>query len=121
MTRRPPSRLPDPGLVLADGTVLPGAEALEAWHRAVLEHRRRVAAERHRFAVECAVLRERFGYAATMIPARATGAGGVRWYQPGFDELEVPPDDDQVVFTRTDGTWFAADARAYLPPCETEG
>ena len=70
MTQRPPDPLPDPGLVLSDGTVIPGAEAVEAWQRAYLEHRRQVRIEAARYAAECAALREEFGP-----PAPRTAAG----------------------------------------------
>jgi hypothetical protein len=61
MTQRPPDPLPEPGVVLSDGTVLPGQEALDAWHYAYFEHRKRLDAEKRRYRAECARLRELFG------------------------------------------------------------
>ena len=70
MTRKPPDPLPDPGPVPADGTVIPGADAVEAWHLAYLEHRRQLRRENSRYAAVCAELREMFG------PPSGTPHGG---------------------------------------------
>ena len=116
MTKVPPAPLPDPGLVLSDGTVIPGQEAVEAWHAAVLEHRRRLDAENKRYAAECAALRERFGPAAGAANVRTSG--GSRWHQADFGALDPPDTGDQAAFSSPSGEWFSADAAAYLPPCE---
>ena len=116
MTRNPPAPLPDPGPVPADGTVIPGADAVEAWHLAYLEHRRQLRLENSRYAAVCAELREMFG------PPSGTPHGetfpAAAWHQADFGGLDDT--GDQAVFSSPDGTWFAADAAAYLPPCELE-
>jgi hypothetical protein len=114
VTQKPPAPLPDPGLVLSDGTVIAGAEAVEAWHRAYLEHRRRLDAENRRYKAECAALRERYGPPAGAATVRP--AGGSAHYQADFDGLDDT--DDQAMFSSPSGEWFSADAAAYLPPCE---
>ncbi len=116
MTQRPPDPLPDPGLVLSDGTVIPGADAVEAWHRAYLEHRRRLDAENRRYRAECARLRELSGPPGGAANLRTSGGTG--WHQADFDALDPPGSDDQAAFSSPSGEWFAADAAAYLPPCE---
>jgi len=92
MTQVPPLPLPDPGLVFADGTVLPGQEALEAWHRAYLEHRRRDRAERIRYAAVCAAIRAQYG------PPSGTPRGitfpAPAWAQDTFDGTVLPGDDE---------------------------
>ena len=115
MTQRPPDPLPDPGLVLSDGTVIPGAEAVDAWHRAVLEHRRRLDAENRRYKAECAALRERYGPPGTAHGNRMSWPAEA-WHQADFDGLDDT--DDQATFSSPSGEWFSADAAAYLPPCE---
>lgn len=115
MTQRPPDPLPDPGLVLADGTVIPGAEAVEAWGRAYKAHRVRVDAERRRWQAECRRLREEFGPPSTDQGGRATFPGQA-WHQADFDGCDDT--DDQAAFSSPSGEWFDKDAAAYLPPCE---
>jgi hypothetical protein len=114
--------LPEHGLVCGDGTVIPGQDAVRAWHLALLEHRHRVTAEKKRYKAECARLRELFGPAAGAVNVRPAGESP-GWFQADFDELarEDPVSDDEAVFRAPDGTWFADDARWYLPPCELEG
>lgn len=110
-------------LPVADGPVVHGQEAEEAWHLALLEHRRRVRAESCRYRAECARLRELSGPPAGAANLRPAGESP-RWHQADLDDLarEDPVSDDEAVFRTADGTWFAADARWYLPPCEiTEG
>lgn len=122
MTKRPPDPLPDPGLVLSDGTVIPGQDAVDAWHLAVLEHRRRLAAESRRYAAECARLRDLFGPPGTTAQGRRMSWPAAAWHQADFAELDrdEPVSDDEAVFSSPSGEWFAADARAFWPPCETE-
>lgn len=97
-------------------------EALWAWHSAYLEHRRRVRAETARYAAECARLRDQHGPPGAGSSDRSEVLSDrPAWYQGDLDELDRLPDDDEVIFRRPDGTWFAADAAAYLPPCEMEG
>jgi hypothetical protein len=117
MTRRPPDPLPDPGLVLSDGTVIPGQEAVDAWHRAYLDHRKRADAERRRYAAECARLRELFGAPGTSHGNRMSWPREA-WHQAAMDELDPPDTGDQAAFSSPSGEWFSADAAAYLPPCE---
>jgi hypothetical protein len=110
-----------PVIVFPDGTAIPGQEAVDAWHRAYLEHRRRLDAENRRYKAECARLKELSGPPAGAVTFRP--AGESRWYQAGFDDLARadPVVDDEAVFRAADGTWFADDARWYLPPCERSG
>jgi hypothetical protein len=116
MTQRPPDPLPDPGLVLSDGTVIPGEQAVEAWHNAYREHRKQLAAESRRYAAECAALRERSG------PPSGAVAPAVRhsvaWFQLAFDELDPPDTGGQAAFSSPSGEWFDKDAAQYFPPCE---
>jgi hypothetical protein len=89
--------------------------AIWAWHNAYLGHRRRLRAEAARYAAECQEVRGEHGPpAGTDLPiGRKTS-----WHQAGLDELDPPRGEDEVIFARPDGTWFAADAAQYLPPCE---
>src|SRR4249920_3052009 len=90
-------------------------DAIWAWHNAYIEHRKRVRAEAARYAAQCAGLREQHGPTGGGSSDRSEKPGSrPAWYQAGFDELDPPPDDDGIVFRRPDGTWFAADAAAYL-------
>jgi hypothetical protein len=118
VTRKPPDPLPDPGLVLADGTVIPGEDAVIAWHNAYIEHRRALRAEAARYAAVCVMLRERFGPPAGAPRGEAFPAQA--WHQARLEDLDPPDTDDQAAFSSPSGEWFAADAAAYLPPCERE-
>ena len=97
-------------------------EGIWAWHTAYLEHRVRVRAETARYAAQCQEIRDQHGPPGTVSPDRSeVSARRPAWYQGDFDELDYDLSDDEVVFRQPDGTWFAADAAAYLPPCEMEG
>lgn len=85
MTQKPPPPLAEPGIVLTDGTVLPGQEAVEAWQRAAYGHQKRVRQEMERYRAECGRLRELFG------PPRGAVSGSgpaPAWQQLSFDDLD---------------------------------
>lgn len=96
--------------------------AIWAWHTAYLEHRKRVRAETARYAAQCAEIREQHGPPGGGSSDRSeVSSARPAWYQGDFDELDDDPSDDEVTFRQPDGTWFAADAAQYLPPCEMTG
>ena len=98
------------------------SDAVWAWHRAYLDHRIRVRAETARYAAECMRLREEHGPPGGQSSDRSEKAADrPAWYQPDLDEADPPPTEDEIIFRQPDGTWFAADAAAYLPPCEMTG
>lgn len=117
MTRVPPDPLPDPGLVLSDGTVLAGDDVVQAWHLAYIEHRKALRAEAARYAAVCVMLRERFGPPGTAQGNRMSWPA-TAWHQASLDDLDPPDTDDQAAFSSPSGEWFSADAAAYFPPCE---
>jgi hypothetical protein len=94
-------------------------EGLEAWQRAYINHRIRVRAEERRWMAECITLQDQYGYPHGQLGPHLTRKGSPM-YQAALDELNPPATGDQAAFSTPGGTWFAADAAAYLPPCEME-
>ena len=85
MTQIPPARIP--GASREPPQSRPGQEA---WLLAIAGHRRRMRAERRRYADEVAALRERYGSLAPGPPCQGdAGELRTRWYQPSLDELDT--------------------------------